>query len=254
MKLVTFNLSNSRAVAVIKNLCPPAIYNYLYKRLIVKDIPNKEAYKPHYQPWREPSFVVKTKKVRPYTGLTEDKLYFIEYFLRETIYLRGNVAEAGVWRGGSAKFIAEILNEHPEVKKIFYLFDSFEGMQEVTSSIDRHGRGDFSNTSVTSVSELLFSELNNIKFIFKKGWIPQTFVGISSETFSFVHIDLDLYQSILDLLSYFYPRLCSGGIIVFDDYGYASCPGAKKAVDDFFNEMPEAILVLHTGQAVIIKK
>ena len=41
--------------------------------------------------------------------------------------------------------------------------------------------------------------------------------------------------------------------LVFDDYGFPSCPGARAAVDDFFRSKPEVPLVLPTGQAVIIK-
>lgn len=43
------------------------------------------------------------------------------------------------------------------------------------------------------------------------------------------------------------PRLSSGGIIVFDEHGFPSCPGARAAVDDFLADKPEIPLVLPTG-------
>lgn len=49
------------------------------------------------------------------------------------------------------------------------------------------------------------------------------------------------------------PRLSPGGIIVLDDYGIASCPGARRAVDDFFMDKPERPLALLTAQALIHK-
>jgi hypothetical protein len=41
--------------------------------------------------------------------------------------------------------------------------------------------------------------------------------------------------------------------MLFDDYGFPACPGARKAVDEFFRDRPEAPVVLATGQAVVIK-
>ncbi|HBH79257.1 MAG TPA: hypothetical protein DDY39_05465, partial [Nitrospira sp.] len=66
-----------------------------------------------------------------------------------------------------------------------------------------------------------------------KGWIPDRFPEVKERRFAFVHIDVDLYQPIMDSLKFFFPRLLPGGIIVVDDYGYSIFPGAKKAVDEF---------------------
>jgi hypothetical protein len=68
-----------------------------------------------------------------------------------------------------------------------------------------------------------------------------------------VHIDVDLYQPTLDSIRFFYPRLAPGGIILCDDYGYSSCPGAKGAFDEYMKDRPEKIIHAPTGQAFIIK-
>jgi hypothetical protein len=44
-----------------------------------------------------------------------------------------------------------------------------------------------------------------------------------------------------------------GGVIVADDYGFTSCPGAKRAWDDFFAGKPEKTIYLPTGQAFVVK-
>jgi O-methyltransferase len=41
--------------------------------------------------------------------------------------------------------------------------------------------------------------------------------------------------------------------MVFDDYGFPTCPGARKAVDEFFANKPETPIVLDTGQAIAIR-
>lgn len=68
-----------------------------------------------------------------------------------------------------------------------------------------------------------------------------------------MHIDVDLYQPTLDSLAFFYPRLISGGICFFDEYGLLSCLGARAAVDEFLRDKPEPIIELATGQAVLVK-
>jgi O-methyltransferase len=57
-----------------------------------------------------------------------------------------------------------------------------------------------------------------------KGWIPSRFIEVEDRQFSFVHIDVDLYEPILDSLNFF-PKLVKGGVIVFDDYGITQFPG-----------------------------
>ena len=79
-----------------------------------------------------------------------------------------------------------------------------------------------------------------------KGWIPSRFKEVEKLSFSFVHLDVDLYQPTLDSMKFFFPRLSKGGVIVCDDYGMTQFPGAKKAVDEylyknkhtFFYEVP----------------
>jgi hypothetical protein len=42
-------------------------------------------------------------------------------------------------------------------------------------------------------------------------------------------------------------------MIICDDYGSALCPGARKAFDQFFENRPEGIIELPTGQAIVVK-
>jgi hypothetical protein len=87
-----------------------------------------------------------------------------------------------------------------------------------------------------------------------KGWIPSGFSDVEEVTFSFVHLDVDLYQPTLDSLQFFYPRLPPGGILLCDDYGFVTCPGARKAMDEFFADKPEPIIQSPSGQGFVIKK
>ena len=48
-------------------------------------------------------------------------------------------------------------------------------------------------------------------------------------------LDCDLYGSYLVALDFIWPRLSSGGIIYLDEYYSLKFPGARLAVDEFFD-------------------
>ena len=55
---------------------------------------------------------------------------------------------------------------------------------------------------------------------------------------------------------YIFPRLVSGGVIICDDYGYTTCKGAKKAIDEFISTVEGLITTWTTPihNQFIIKK
>ena len=48
--------------------------------------------------------------------------------------------------------------------------------------------------------------------------------------------DLDLYESMIDGLRYFGPRLLPGGVIVLDDYGSPHLGGVRRAAEEYLAE------------------
>jgi O-methyltransferase len=166
----------------------------------------------------------------------------------QAIRLGGDVWECGVYKGGTALLLAELMHKASNANCKLHLFDTFEGMPETDPRRDLHKRGDFFDTSLATVKERVGrSELT----VYHPGFIPNTFTGLESNEIVFAHVDVDIYQSVLDCCAFIVPRLKRGGFIVFDDYGFPSCPGARQAVDEFFGETRWNPLVLSTGQAVI---
>jgi|TARA_B110000858_G_C17808821_1_gene479645 O-methyltransferase len=150
--------------------------------------------------------------------------------------------ECGCWRGHSSFIISSLIKKNK--KKInFYIFDSFEdGLSESNindgsffyrdeATKKRISKRDF-YSSESFVSEEVLSEFNFVNIY--PGWIPEKFNQVKDKNFSFVHIDVDLYDPTMDSLKFFYPRLQEGGAILCDDYNVAHYPGAKKAWDEFF--------------------
>ena len=234
--------------AALKALLPPILWARLYQAVVVKDVPDGALYQPMFSPWLSANFQAIFKQIMGRTEVSADRCWTLYQLIRQSLNVPGEVLEAGVYRGGTAKLLKCALPMGGERKLM--LFDSFAGMKTVSDDLDRHREGDFADTSLESVSDFVGHE----SFVeYFKGWIPETFSGLEERRFCFAHIDLDLYGSILDCLAFVYPRLSPGGTIVFDDYGFASCPGARRAVETFFAHKPEHPLALMTGQAIVFK-
>ena len=142
----------------------------------------------------------------------------------------GEMAELGVFRGDFSAVMNELFPE-----KELYLFDTFEGFsadeieKEVISGDATDPLLTFTDTSV----ELVLEKMNySNKVVIKKGLFPDTATDVE-DTFCFVSIDCDLYDSITYGLEYYYPRLEKGGYIFIHDYINKKYKGAKRAVQDY---------------------
>jgi O-methyltransferase len=207
-------------------------------------------YRPLYCPWLvESGFQYHYLKCSKKTLVSPDRCFILFKTLLQALRKEGDVIECGVYKGGTAALMASCLKELNYKKKL-YLFDTFEGMPETNSAKDFHTKGDFSDTSLESVMEFVgFPEIVS----YRKGFLPATFKGLENASFCFAHVDVDIYRSILDALEFIWPRLVNGGIIVFDDYGFPTCPGAREAVDEYFKDTESVPLCLPTGQAIVFK-
>lgn len=146
----------------------------------------------------------------------------------------GAVAELGVYMGDFSKEINRVFPD-----RTLYLFDTFEGFPAEDLRHDEENDllftkvGNLSNTSVDIVrGKLSYPEKCEIR----KGYFPETAVGLESEKFAFVNIDVDLYKPILAGLRFFYPRLSPYGYIFVHDYFSLSYAGARKAIEEFAEE------------------
>lgn len=205
-----------------------------------------------YRPWEEPGFQKYYQLARPRSLVTVDRCYILHQFARQCLGLPGDFAECGVYKGGTAYLIADTMNSFGAKGKTLHLFDTFAGMPASANEDNGpHVQGDFGDTSLESVKQYV-SKFNNVEF--RPGYIPDTFQPLTDRSFAFAHIDVDLFQTAVDCMQFFYPRLSSGGVMIFDDYGFHQYKhAARKAVDEFFQDKPEVPIVLKTGQCLVIK-
>lgn len=187
------------------------------------------------------------EKMSGLTLVSVDRCQALFKLANEANKIEGDIAEIGVYKGGTAKLLALTCKD-----KLVHLFDTFQGMPgKDDPSIDIHKEGDFSDTSLSAVEDAL-SDCGNTRFY--QGMFPETADDTISDKFSLVHSDVDLYQCNIDVLEYFYPRLVKGGIMVFDDYEWEGCPGIKKSLDEFLYYKPEQIKRSAQYQCYFIKE
>ncbi len=166
----------------------------------------------------------------------------------------GDVAECGVFRGAGSYLI---LTAMAGAGKTLFGFDSFEGLSEPGDLDDVTTEYTFKwKKHDMSVGD--FVAARNLAMFGKqvcllKGWIPDRFADVDGTRFCMVHIDVDLYEPTRDAVRFFYPRLNPGGMIICDDYGFESCPGAKRAMDEVAAEFGTCVAHLTTGQGLIFK-
>ena len=169
--------------------------------------------------------------------------------LRLTDQVPGDTAECGVYLGASSYLICSF-TARSALPKDHHLFDSFEGLSAPTPHDGSNWQAndlqiDFGETAWR------LSKFQNVHFY--KGWIPDRFNEVADRRFSFLHIDVDLYEPTRDSIAFFYPRMNPGGVIICDDYGIDTCPGATKAIDDYLRDQPEKMVALSDGGGFLIK-
>jgi hypothetical protein len=179
-------------------------------------------------------------------ALTIDRKYALTQVLKLTDSVAGDTAECGVYFGSSSWFIC---NHFKGSGRMHHGFDSFEGLSQpapVDGPYWRRGDLVAAEDAARRVMQPFSARLY-------PGWIPDRFFEVEGLSFAFVHIDVDLYTPTRDSMEFFYPRLSPGGIVLCDDYGFATCPGARQAMDEYMAVRPEPVIELPTGQGLVIK-
>ena len=171
----------------------------------------------------------------------------IAELVQRTFHLEGHVAECGVFRGATLVGLAYVLKRSGVPKRVLG-FDSFQGFDE--RAVERDSElGDasyiekesklFKNASTDVVRRKLklVGVSETVDLI--PGYFNKTLKAYSSEKFSFVHLDCDLYEPYKECLSFFYPRLSKGGVVLFDEYNDPVYKGCDQAVNEFLSDRPE---------------
>lgn len=198
--------------------------------------------------WRDPEFNAYLDRFGERGGFNTHRKWSLWQLLRLVEAVEGDTAECGVFEGASSWLICA---SGAGRGRIHHLFDSFEGLSEPGPEDGSHWKAGALAASERLVRDNLRQFADGL--VFHKGWIPDRFSDVEERTFAFVHIDVDLRKPTAQSLEFFYPRLSDGGILLCDDYGCTTCPGATEAIDEFLRDKPEKMLALDAGGGFFVK-
>ena len=168
---------------------------------------------------------------------------------RETLDVPGEVAEFGSWKGANLVFLAKLLRLFdPHSFKTVHCFDSFEGLTNFSpqDGIAQKYRGTFrgSYEHLMSVIELFRMEREiTIHRGDIRNVLPTVLADNPALQFSFVYVDVDLYEPTLTILDQVHDRLTVNGMFVLDEYACEQFPGETLAVTEFLNRHEDSYQV-----------
>ena len=86
-----------------------------------------------------------------------------------------------------------------------------------------------------------------------KGYVPESCFATQSKLIKWAQIDLNSAEADCNAFKYVLPRLTSGALVIFDDYGFARYSETQKSLDKFVetNKL-NPIIELPTGQGLYI--
>ena len=202
-------------------------------------------------------------RVRPYTQTSLERVVTladaVEYVVQAGV--PGDLAECGVWRGGSSMAIALTLLGRGAGERRLWLYDTF-GEMPAPGANDR----DYAGRAVAGHEATMLGEaglaLADVRAAMRStgypedrieyvaGRVEETIPSRAPEQLALLRLDTDWYESTHHELVHLYPRLTPGGVLIIDDYGHYA--GARQAVDEYFAERPILLVrVDYTGRVAV---
>ncbi len=182
-----------------------------------------------------------------------------------SVDVKGDVAEFGTMGGFTARTLAAAMVFDPRYQpsrplRKLQLFDSFEGLPEITEAVDlasphvQSGTWSKGGCKILSAKELqtmVEAIIPPSRVQIHEGWFAKTVKRLPKDTrFALVHFDGDLYSSTMDALVPCFERgfISKGAAICFDDWNCNRADpeyGERKAWADLVKQF--SIVATHSG-------
>ena len=97
-----------------------------------------------------------------------------------------------------------------------------------------------------------FNRWDNV--IVTQGKVPDVLADVAPQRIAFLHLDLNNAEAERGALALLFDRVTTGGMIVFDDYGWSGYRAQKDSADAFMKSQGLSVLELPTGQGLVVKR
>ncbi len=230
------------------------LFHALQKTLgITRNQPNGLPLIPALPPDFDEATISIFRAVQPFTMTSPERVHALVAAVRYVVQnkIRGDFVECGVWKGGSAMAMAEMLLQLSETQRDIYLYDTFTGMVAPTakdiSFTGEVARQTFEQTKTSEdASDWCYAPIDEVsrnvfgtgypkeKFHFVQGKVEETIPRSVPDSIALLRLDTDWYESTRHELVHLFPRLSPYGILIIDDYG--CWKGTQQAVDEYITE------------------
>lgn len=191
--------------------------------------------------------------IAPYTMTSIERVISVIQATKYIVenHIEGDIVECGVWRGGSMMAVAQVLKRIGDTKRKLYLYDTFAGMSPPTEQdkqYDNVSAGKLLEESQVNTGVWCYADKQDVmrnllstgypeeNILLVEGKVEDTIPGTLPAKIALLRLDTDWYESTRHELTHLYPRLTKNGVLIIDDYGHWQ--GAKKAVDEYFVQLP----------------
>lgn len=221
-------------------------------------VPEYQPVRPYavYSPWNvDAEFIEVRRQVQDNTLVDVYRSYELWQLMAQAAKLEaGSIIEVGAWRGGSGALLATRARRLGLTDRV-YLCDTFTGLVKIGPKDSHCTTGLLSDTSLDLVEDLVYRRLSLDNVTILQGIFPNdTGAAVENERFRLCHVDVDVYQSAKDVVEWIWDRLVPGGIVVFDDYGFRSCDGVTRYVNEQMAAPDRIVLHNLNGHAIFIKR
>jgi predicted O-methyltransferase YrrM len=160
--------------------------------------------------------------------------------------LPGDYVECGTYQGYSAEVLLHFTGGLPGRRLWLYdLFDPSGGEGEGVR-LPAHA------AELADRVRARFAPWDNV--VVTQGKVPDVLAQGAPDRIAFLHIDMNNAAAELGALEMLYDRVATGGIVVFDDYGWGVYRAQKDAADAFLQARGTLVLELPTGQGLAVKR
>lgn len=168
--------------------------------------------------------------------------------------LPGDFVECGVNTGVFSLAVCEYIDFNASGKN-FWLFDTFAGIPESQMSKTEATQRKIDNKGLYvdcwDMARANFAPYPKANLI--RGMVPETLPQADVDQVCYLSIDMNIAAPERAAIEYFWPKLVPGAVVVLDDYGVRGYEEQQATMNDFASTVGTEILMLPTGQGLLIK-